>query len=67
MDNYSIHNFYNNHRTPLKPTTLHDGNLPKSSYKDVMYIRNLMCKENLYDNKRDRFNVRGHDKENKKT
>ncbi|ANF29685.1 ORF_37 [Catopsilia pomona nucleopolyhedrovirus] len=65
MDNYSMHNFYNNNRQTLKPTTLHDGNIAKSAYEEIVFIRKIMCKETM-PNKNDRkFNLPGYDKENK--
>jgi hypothetical protein len=66
MDSYAIHTFYNNHRKPLTLTSLHDRNLPKRVYEDVMYIRTFMCKEIINDGKHDYFKSGGHDKENKK-
>nr|BEV20963.1 hypothetical protein [Bombyx mori nucleopolyhedrovirus] len=65
MDNYSLHNFYNNNRKPLKPTTLHDGNIKKSVYENVTYVRKLMCKENMPGEHDHKFYNRGYNKENK--
>ncbi|AGA16261.1 hypothetical protein [Thysanoplusia orichalcea nucleopolyhedrovirus] len=65
MDNYSIQKFYNNDRKVLKSTTLHDGNIKKSIYEDVTYIRKLMCKEVMPGKHDHMFYNYGYDKENK--
>lgn len=64
MDNYSVHNFYNNNRATLKPTTLHNGNIKQSTYEDVMYVRKLMCKEHMPGKNDYKFNNYGYNKEN---
>ncbi|AKN81035.1 hypothetical protein [Lonomia obliqua multiple nucleopolyhedrovirus] len=66
MDSYSIHNFYNNNRTPLKTTTLHDGNLKKPIYEEVTFIRQMMCKEIVPGKHDHQFYNYGYDKENKR-
>ena len=63
-DRYHVHNFYTNHRNPLKPTTLHDGNLPQDTYDDVMYVRRMTCKEPMPGRSDYKFNTRGYNKEN---
>nr|AFS51920.1 DekiORF42 [Dendrolimus kikuchii nucleopolyhedrovirus] len=65
MDRYALHDFYNNDRKPLKPTTLHDGNIKKSAYKEVTYVRTLMCKEIMPGKHDHQFYNYGYDKENK--
>lgn len=31
----------------MTSTTLHNGNIPSTEYDNVMFIRKLMCKENM--------------------
>ncbi|ABQ52069.1 hypothetical protein SlGVgp126 [Spodoptera litura granulovirus] len=39
--------FYNNNRSPAKNTTLHNGNIPRDMYRDVMQARSFMCRETM--------------------
>ncbi|ABL76039.1 Mv-ORF87 peptide [Maruca vitrata nucleopolyhedrovirus] len=63
---YSVQHFYNNNRKPLKPTTLHDGNIKKSLYEDVTYIRKLTCKEIMPGKNDHKFNSYDSNKENQR-
>lgn len=65
MDGYSAHIFYNSNRKPCKSTTLHDGNIKKSTYEEVTYIRKMMCKEVMPGKHDHKFYNYGYDKENK--
>jgi hypothetical protein len=48
MSNQNITNFYNASRMPLKPTTLHDGNISPQQYKMVVQNRvSLTCYESM--------------------
>ncbi|AKR17309.1 hypothetical protein [Urbanus proteus nucleopolyhedrovirus] len=42
---YSVQSFYNNDRKTLKETTLHNGNINKTMYEDIMFLRKLVCRE----------------------
>ncbi|AKN80641.1 hypothetical protein [Perigonia lusca single nucleopolyhedrovirus] len=64
MDDYSMHSFYNNDRKPMKQTTLHDNNISKSSFDQVVFIRQLMCRETMSSPSGSRFNKRSDNKEN---
>nr|AXS01152.1 ORF132 [Spodoptera frugiperda granulovirus] len=58
----SIYDFYNKSRSALKPTTLHDGNIPRQTYNSVVQSRvSLTCYESYshkhfkHDNKENRY------------
>ncbi|AHH82701.1 ORF-112 [Buzura suppressaria nucleopolyhedrovirus] len=63
MDSY-LCNFYNNQRKPCKPTTLHDKNLPRATYEDIVNTRRLFCTEIQSNRKDDKFKTIGYNKEN---
>ncbi|AQQ80403.1 ORF136 [Betabaculovirus altermyunipunctae] len=53
--------FYNSSRSPMKPTTLHNGNIPQHQYERVTQSRvSLACYESMggrhfrHDNKENR-------------
>ncbi|USC25951.1 hypothetical protein [Palpita vitrealis nucleopolyhedrovirus] len=65
MDNYSLHNFYNNNRKPMQPTTLHNGNIDKVLYEKITYVRRMMCKESMPGKHDYKFETKDSNKENK--
>ncbi|AIU41353.1 ac111 [Sucra jujuba nucleopolyhedrovirus] len=65
MDMHSANKFYNYNRKPLRPTTLHDGNLPQSTYRDVSFLRKMICTEIPPNRQDDKFKTEGYNKENR--